>query len=86
MAVMPVNHVTPVHHNIRIHHNTIRRFHTPLIYACCVDGLVFHDNEIAESTEYPPSGADQAAVTLVGAVTGERIELGPSGAKEKAPV
>lgn len=73
--VTPENRIAPVHRNIRIHHNTIHRFHKPLVMAYCVDGLAFHDNEIIESNDYPPSGADQDEIILDGAVTNERIEL-----------
>ena len=67
--IEPEHRTVPFHRNIRIHHNEIRSFHMPLVYARCVAGLEFRDNEITASSDYPPSGEGEPETVYDGAVT-----------------
>ncbi len=73
--IEPGHRTAAFHRNVRIHHNRIKAFHKPHVYARCIDGLVFRDNEIVESGDYPPSGEGEPATVFDGAVTGEDVTL-----------
>ncbi len=70
--IEPKHRQFPFHRNVRIHHNKIKVLEYPVVYARCVDGLAYFDNEIISEHNYPvapPKGEQLLFDGCVNAVT-----------------